>query len=363
MGAVQKRLYTFDDVLRNSSRQIRKKEKQMSMNDTVFAELDCPFCGKQYRHHTMTWEEAESELKHSKQFQLELRQQILRGEKIPLVSQELWASLDDFSDVDLWIAQIDSSENIEAYRMQPQLGLAEIPTQEFDCLDLEFYIGSDVPTYSGHFYIPGLYKCAGCSSDEENVLVKVWLEIKDRKLTAVLVQNLETGLPEKEIHPAHSVTAPPLEKEASKQFMESNGIQAIVKINQDTWIYTTTIISLDEYISFDGRSYEELQQRLDIFVTDYFHLIGKKSKDGRPLHDHLMSICRHLSTDYIPFGERERGGLFCSSGCIHFIKLPGKPGMEWGVCSNPASPRSGLLTHEHQGCLQFEREQEDNLDP
>ncbi len=31
--------------------------------------------------------------------------------------------------------------------------------------------------------------------------------------------------------------------------------------------------------------------------------------------------------------------------------------LDWGVCGNPASHRAGLLTSEHQGCPQFEREQ------
>src|SRR5574342_463058 len=59
-----------------------------------------------------------------------------------------------------------------------------------------------------------------------------------------------------------------------------------------------------------------------------------------PLH----SICRHLPSDFQPYEERERDGPDCSSGCIHFLKLPGKLGLDWGVCANPASPRAGLLT-------------------
>jgi len=31
--------------------------------------------------------------------------------------------------------------------------------------------------------------------------------------------------------------------------------------------------------------------------------------------------------------------------------------MDWGVCVNPASPRAGLLTFEHQGCEQFEHDE------
>jgi hypothetical protein len=38
--------------------------------------------------------------------------------------------------------------------------------------------------------------------------------------------------------------------------------------------------------------------------------------------------------------------------------------LDWGVCANPASPRVGLLTFEHQGCPQYEmdsQEEEVNL--
>jgi len=47
--------------------------------------------------------------------------------------------------------------------------------------------------------------------------------------------------------------------------------------------------------------------------------------------------------------------LDCSCGCKRFLKLPGKLGMDWGVCANANSPRVGLLTFEHQGCEQFEQ--------
>jgi len=46
--------------------------------------------------------------------------------------------------------------------------------------------------------------------------------------------------------------------------------------------------------------------------------------------------------------------LDCSCDCKRFLKLPGKLGMDWGVCANANSPRVGLLTFEHQGCEQFE---------
>jgi hypothetical protein len=36
---------------------------------------------------------------------------------------------------------------------------------------------------------------------------------------------------------------------------------------------------------------------------------------------------------------------------------------DWGVCANPASPRLGLLTFEHQGCPQFEEEDSEHSPP
>ena len=75
----------------------------------------------------------------------------------------------------------------------------------------------------------------------------------------------------------------------------------------------------------------------------------------KSLHDHLLFICHHLPSDFQPYGERERNGEpDCSVGCKHFLELPDDLGMDWGVCINPASPRAGLLTFEHQGCEQFE---------
>lgn len=45
----------------------------------------------------------------------------------------------------------------------------------------------------------------------------------------------------------------------------------------------------------------------------------------------------------------DRFGVDCSCGCRYFIELDGQG--DWGVCQNPKSPRSGLLTWEHMGCL------------
>ena len=43
---------------------------------------------------------------------------------------------------------------------------------------------------------------------------------------------------------------------------------------------------------------------------------------------------------------------------IDFLPLEGKLGYDWGACVNPTSPRVGLLTFEHQGCRQFEDDEE-----
>lgn len=73
------------------------------------------------------------------------------------------------------------------------------------------------------------------------------------------------------------------------------------------------------------------------------------------MHDKLWKILRILDTDYEPYGNADREGSDCSCGCRRFVKLAGDVGNDWGVCSNPESPRSGLLTFEHQGCAAFEK--------
>ncbi len=77
---------------------------------------------------------------------------------------------------------------------------------------------------------------------------------------------------------------------------------------------------------------------------------------GDTLPDRLHTVCRHLPPDFEPYGKRVRSGPDCSSGCYDFLKLPGRLGYDWGVCINPRSPHSGLLTFEHQGCEFFEAE-------
>lgn len=77
-------------------------------------------------------------------------------------------------------------------------------------------------------------------------------------------------------------------------------------------------------------------------------------------HQDLLEIVKKLPSDFQPFGERDRDTAEpwqdCSCGCRHFVPLAGELGYDWGVCVNPASPRCGLLTFEHQGCPQFEPE-------
>ena len=40
------------------------------------------------------------------------------------------------------------------------------------------------------------------------------------------------------------------------------------------------------------------------------------------------------------------------------MPLEGDLRFDWDVCANPKSPRVGLLTFEHQGCMEFEEEDE-----
>jgi len=72
------------------------------------------------------------------------------------------------------------------------------------------------------------------------------------------------------------------------------------------------------------------------------------------MHDKLLKVVRTLETDYEPYGKVEAAGCDCSCGCRQFVKLASDVGNNWGVCAIPESPRSGLLTFEHQGCDVFE---------
>jgi hypothetical protein len=333
----------------------------MGMFDTVYAELDCPFCGKQYRYAPMTWEDAEREVKQHKQWQVESRARFLRGEKDIFSLQEFWAERDGFDDVDAWIEQLDTPDKIEAHRTRRRLGLAEIQTKEFESVLEEFYVGDEVPQYSGHYFIPEDFtctcasagKCAGCSTDDESVYVKVWLEIEERKLKAVLTRDPQTGEPAREIF-KHTPPEPhPPDPHPSLHFKHHN-IQAHANYDKENSVYHLKVTNLPEQFTFSGRTEEELREMFESFVEDYLYLLGKDPRNEKSLHEHLHDICRHLPSDFESYGERVREGPDCSCGCRHFLKLPGKLGMDWGVCGNAASPRAGLLTFEHQGCEQFE---------
>jgi hypothetical protein len=74
-------------------------------------------------------------------------------------------------------------------------------------------------------------------------------------------------------------------------------------------------------------------------------------------HEQLWHACQRKPGDYEPYGRRKRlTASDCSCGCLWFQTLSGKASKDWGACGNPRSHRAGLLTFEHQGCPEFERE-------
>jgi hypothetical protein len=67
-------------------------------------------------------------------------------------------------------------------------------------------------------------------------------------------------------------------------------------------------------------------------------------------HQQLWNVCRDK-------GEYESGLAYhhdCSAQCYWYHQLLGQRGMDWGVRTNPKSPRAGLLTFEHMGCQFYE---------
>lgn len=54
----------------------------MGMFDIIYTELDCPFCGKQYRYSPLTSQQATQELRERKQWQIDTRKKYLRSEKV-----------------------------------------------------------------------------------------------------------------------------------------------------------------------------------------------------------------------------------------------------------------------------------------
>lgn len=79
-------------------------------------------------------------------------------------------------------------------------------------------------------------------------------------------------------------------------------------------------------------------------------------------HEHLLSIMRVLPSDYADYGgsvvrwqDSDADYPDCSCGCRWAEWLKGSLDSDWCVCTNPASPRAGLLTFEHmtgQGCFE-----------
>jgi len=91
----------------------------------------------------------------------------------------------------------------------------------------------------------------------------------------------------------------------------------------------------------------------------------KASRDKTDkLHELFWSIVTKLPSDFEPYGQRSRTKPSerssdcvsdCSGDCKHFQVLQAMP-YDWGVCTNPKSPRCGLLTFEHQGCYEYEQD-------
>ncbi len=86
-------------------------------------------------------------------------------------------------------------------------------------------------------------------------------------------------------------------------------------------------------------------------------------------HEHLQFAVQNLPEDYEPYGQVDRQTADkgnwapdCSCGCLFYAQLEGMLGLDWGVCANPESHRVGLLTFEHQGCIHFEKQEDESED-
>ena len=89
-------------------------------------------------------------------------------------------------------------------------------------------------------------------------------------------------------------------------------------------------------------------------AVEAIEALNEKVKPGEATHEELWQITTNMPTDFEPYGQRVRNGhADCSCGCKFYHTLEGHRGADWGVCWNPASPRVGLLTFEHQGCPEF----------
>ena len=86
---------------------------------------------------------------------------------------------------------------------------------------------------------------------------------------------------------------------------------------------------------------------------------SKLSQSERTLITHrlfLSEAMKRLPTDYGPYGfcPRQPNDGDCSCGCKWRLPLAVPFDRDWLVCANRQSPRCGLLTFEHQGCQEFE---------
>ena len=82
---------------------------------------------------------------------------------------------------------------------------------------------------------------------------------------------------------------------------------------------------------------------------------------GYPSDEELWEACRRLPSDWEPLGQRNWHGRTedrpdCDT-CRWFVEFF-RTGPDWGVCTNPESPRRGALTFREQGCWQHEPEKE-----
>ena len=78
---------------------------------------------------------------------------------------------------------------------------------------------------------------------------------------------------------------------------------------------------------------------------------------GNPNDEELWDVCRRLTSDWEPLGQRKWHGRRedrpdCDT-CQWFAELF-RTSPDWGTCTNPESERKGLLTFREQGCWQHE---------
>ncbi len=180
----------------------------MGMFDTIYAELICPFCSRQYRHTPLSWEQAKRECEEWKERELKYVQPPDNPwDELFRHTQAMRARADGYpvregkyeqEDILTWIEQLDSPENIERWRTRKELGLAEIQTKAFDSILEMYFVGDEVPAHWGHYFIEEGFPCQGCRERNEREYVKAWIEIEDRRIKAVLTHNPETGQPERE---------------------------------------------------------------------------------------------------------------------------------------------------------------------